>query len=401
MTVKQGLTSVASSDPAFSNQHIQNSISDATVGWISKSRSLAVKIDASEVLTESQKSDLYESLETVSYLNIGRYFEDLDKHTTNILNGSLGEPDPTDGNTGTFLEHLGTIDSIQSLYESLYGQSAGNNGKSVDDFVGSLRGTLIGDIQSVKSAVTFIDNLSLSSQTDYETALQDLIDFIDTLDDSTFFDESTFNSLRSVLESCASTFHTDLSAGHIEPKRQTLINVRSNVIGKITSETNNLGSITTYSESLSNVVAYQSLASNDTIKDLIIKSTTNDSWKDYFENYDDRFNQQNPLFDTNSTDEEKINQTLKLKGLPDVTQYLDLDSVAQKALRDDRIKTRLGDSGKTSEKIIEESCVLLGIGVAGKNVYTQSKQLLDNLNKHDRDVVKQELELNRTVNTNS
>jgi len=401
MTVKQGLTSVASSDPAFSNQHIQNSISDATVGWISKSRSLAVKIDASEVLTESQKSDLYASLETVSYLNIGRYFEDLDKHTTNILNGSLGEPDPTDGNTGTFLEHLGTIDSIQSLYESLYGKDAGSNGKSVDDFVGSLRGTLISDTQSIKSAVTFINNLALSSQTDYETALQDLIDFIDTLDDSTFFDESTFNSLRSVLESRASTFHADLSAGHIEPKRQILITARNNIIEQIAGETNNLGSITTYSESLSNVVAYQSLASNNTIKDLIIKSTTNNSWKDYFENYNDRFDQQNPLFDTNSTDEEKINQTLKLKGLPDVTQYLDLDSVAQKALRDDRIKTRLGDSGKTSEKIIEESCVLLGITVAGKNVYTQSKQLLDNLNKHDRDVVKQELELNRTVNTNS
>ena len=75
--------------------------------------------------------------------------------------------------------------------------------------------------------------------------------------------------------------------------------------------------------------------------------------------------------------------------------------MAQKALKDDRIKTKLNDSGKTSEKIIEESCVLLDIGVVGKTVYTQSKQLLDNLNKHDRDVVKQELELNRIVNTNS
>lgn len=401
MTVKQGLTSVASSDPAFSNQHIQNSISNATVGWISKSRSLAVKTDANEVLTESQKSDLYASLETVSYLNIGRYFEDLDKHTANILNGSLGEPSPTDGNTGTFLEHLGTIDSIQSLYDSLYGESADNNDKSVDDFVGSLRNILDSDIQTVKNSVTSIIGYGLSSRNNYETALQDLIDFIDTLDDSTFFNASTFNNLRSVLESSASTFHADLSSGHISLNQQNLITARSNIIDQITKETNNLGTINTYNNSLVNIITYQSLASNSTIKDLIIKSTTNDSWKDYFENYDERFSQLNPLFDTTDTDEEKINQALKLKGLPDVTQYLDLDNVAQKALRDDRIKTQLVKSGKTSEKIIEESCVLLGINIVGKSSYTQSKQLLDNLNQYDRDVVKVELELNRIVNTNS
>lgn len=401
MTVKQGLSSIASSDPAFSNQHIQTVLLDATVGWVSKSRSLAVQIDADEVLTESQKSDLYGSLESISYLNIGRYFEDLDRHTVNILNGSLGEPDPTDGNTGTFLEHLGEIDSIQSLYGSLYNKDAGSTGKAIDDFVGSLRGVLFDDINSIKNALTFINNLSLPSQTNYETALQDMINFINTLDDSTYFNSSTFNTLRSSIESTASTFHTALGAGHIEPKKQVLITARDNILKQITSEINNLGSIRTYSASLSNIVAYQSLASNNLINDLIVKSSTNSKWKDYFENYEVRFNYINPLFDTIKTEEEQINEALRLKGLPDVTQYLDLDRVAQKALKDDRIKTRLNDSGKTSEKIIEESCVLLDIGVVGKTVYTQSKQLLDNLNKHDRDIVKQELELNRIVNTNS
>ena len=400
MAVLQGLSSVAGSNPSFSNQHIQNAITNATVGWIDKTRSLAEKIDPHEILTESQKSDLYTSLESISYLNIGRYFKDLEQHTANILNGSLGEPD-IEGNTGTFLEHLGIIDSIQSLHETLYSKDAGSNGKSVDDHMGSLRGILIDEIQSIKSAVTFIDNLNMSTQTNYETALQDIIDFINTLDDSTYFNSSTFNTLRSSLESAASSFHTALGGGHVEPKKQLLITARDNILKQITSETNNLRVMKTYIESLTTAFSYQNFTQNNYITDLIVKSSTNENWKDYFGNYRTRFNQQNPLFDTADTDEEKINQALKLRGLPDVTQYLDLDGVAQKALRDDRIKTRLGNSGKTSEKIIEESCVLLDISVVNKGVYTQSKLLLENLNKHDRDIVKQELELNKLVNTNS
>ena len=172
-------------------------------------------------------------------------------------------------------------------------------------------------------------------------------------------------------------------------------------MNQIISETNNLGSIRTYTRSLSNIISYQSLASNSTINDLIVKSSTNTKWKDYFENYSERFYQINPLFDTLNSEDEKIDDVLALRGLPDVTQYLDLDSVAQKALRDDRIKTRLGDSGKTSEDIIKESCVLLGINITGKSSYSQSSLLLKNLNDHDREIVRQELNSHMDVNTNS
>lgn len=111
----------------------------------------------------------------------------------------------------------------------------------------------------------------------------------------------------------------------------------------------------------------------------------------------------NPLYDTasDSSEEVAINSALKLKNLPDVKNYLDLDSVAKKALRDTRIKTRLGDSGKTTEQIIIDSCVLLGINVNGRDVYAQSKSLLENMNNFDREIVKQEIVLHKQVSTNS
>jgi len=401
MTVKKGLASMATSDPMFSNVHIQNALNSASIAWVPKCKTLLLETESDEILTDVQKSQIYDALNTVSYLNIGRYFLDLERHTINIINGSLGEPDPNDGNTGDFLEHLNLIDSIQSLYFSIHNKNAGSTGKSVDDFVGSLRGTLLDDIQAIKEALTFIDNNNLSSQTDYETALQELIDFINTLDDSTFFIESTFNTLLGNLSSASSTFDIILNTGHYSSRRNTLITNRNNIVNQIISETNNLGSIRTYTRSLSNIISYQSLASNSTINDLIVKSSTNTKWKDYFENYSERFYQINPLFDTLNSEDEKIDDVLALRGLPDVTQYLDLDSVAQKALRDDRIKTRLGDSGKTSEDIIKESCVLLGINITGKSSYSQSSLLLKNLNDHDREIVRQELNSHMDVNTNS
>ena len=81
--------------------------------------------------------------------------------------------------------------------------------------------------------------------------------------------------------------------------------------------------------------------------------------------------------------------------------YLDTDSVAKKALRDTRLMTRLGDSGKNTDQIIKESCVLLSINITGKDVYAQSKSLLANMDKHDREIVKQEILLHRQASTNS
>ena len=403
MSVAQGLKSLANNNPSFSNQHIQNNIANATVAWIAQTRTIAYRTDISVVLTNSQKTDVYDAMESQSYLNIGRYFLDLDNHTYKILDGSLGETNANDTTTATFLEHLSLVDGIQGVYESLYGTDADAAGKGIDDFFGSLRGTLIASVEAVGNAVRHINNFSLASQTAYETALQNLINFLDTLGDSTFFNESTFNTLLSAIRAAAATLNSALGANSFQNQKNSLITNRSIIVEQIQKEKNNLGTIRTYSESLTSILTYRSFAGSSKINDIITKSAQNAAWKDYFGNYETRFSQINPLYDTasNSSEQEQINAALKRKNLPDVGTYLDTDSVAKKALRDTRLMTRLGDSGKNTDQIIKESCVLLSINITGKDVYAQSKSLLANMDKHDREIVKQEILLHRQASTNS
>ena len=373
MTVQQGLKSLAESNPNFSNQGVQNAIADTNIGFVIKTKELAYMIDINSTLTESQKSDLYDVLETQSYLNIGRYLQDLDNHTFNILNGSLGETSETDTTTPTFLEHLGAVDSIQGSYFTLYGVDASNSNKGVDDFFGTLRGTMNNNLKNIKNAVQSITAASLSEDIDYQDATQDILDFINTLGDSSTFDESTFNSLLSLFESASNNFNTILSTTY--PNQRTiLIENRSIIQEQITKEENNLGSIRTYSESLANLITYQGLSRNDTIRDLLSKTAQTPAWNDYFENYQTRFNQH-------------------------VKDYVDLVSVAKKALRDTRLKTKINDSGKNVIQIIKESCEKLGINIAGKDVYAQSESLLNNMNNNDKEIIRQELSLHQQVNT--
>ena len=401
MTVQQGLKSLAESNPNFSNQGVQNAIADTNIGFVIKTKELAYMIDINSTFTESQKSDLYDVLETQSYLNIGRYLQDLDNHTFNILNGSLGETSETDTTTPTFLEHLGAVDSIQGSYFTLYGVDASNSNKGVDDFFGTLRGTMNNNLKNIKNAVQSITAASLSEDTNYQDATQDILDFINTLGDSSTFDESTFNSLLSAFETASNNFNTILSTTY--PNQKTiLIENRSIIQEQITKEENNLGSIRTYSESLANLITYQGLSRNDTIRDLLSKTAQTPAWNDYFENYQTRFNQQNPIYNNSMSDsatDEIINTALRLKGLPDVKDYVDLVSVAKKALRDIRLKTKINDSGKNVVQIIKESCEKLGINIAGKDVYAQSESLLNNMNNNDKEIIRQELSLHQQVNT--
>ena len=404
MSVSKGLSSLANSNPNFSNQHIQDNITSATVApWITRTRLIAYRTDISVILTDNQKTDVYDSLNSRAYLNIGRYFQDLDNHTFKIVDGSLGETSANDTTGSTFLEQLSLVDGIQGVYRSLYGTGAEAADKGIDDFFGSLRGTLASAVDAVGQAAKIIASASLAEQTAYETALQNFNTHLDTLDDSSFFDESTFNALLSTIETTAANFDTVLSTDTFLNQKNSLTSDRANIVAQINKEITNLGSIRTYSSSLTNILTFKSFTGNSTISDIIAKSSQNSAWKDYFNNYQTRFNQINPLYDavTDSSEAEQINAALKRKNLPDVATFLDLDNVAKKALRDTRLMTRLGDSGKTTDQIIEQACKLLGINITAKDVYEQSKSLLDSMNEHDRNIVKQEIFLHIQASTNS
>jgi hypothetical protein len=168
-------------------------------------------------------TDLNDSLDVQSHLNTGRYLYDLEQQTTNILNGSLGEPDPVDGNTGTFLDHLSTVQSFISSIPSLYAVTADSLNKGLAGHFGTLRGTVDSYLYDrLKETVDRITSFHYSEDTAYQSAVQAVSDFIDTMDGSSTTDISTYNALLSALETASNNFNTALTAGYLAADRTVL-----------------------------------------------------------------------------------------------------------------------------------------------------------------------------------
>lgn len=400
MSVNQGLKTLIESSPNFSNQAVQNLIATVNIGWVAKTRTLAQKVDASTILINSQKSDLLATLDIQPHLNLGRVLEDLDNHTAKIFTGELGEA-RDDNPASLFLDHVQTVQGFTITIPTLYGYSADSINKGVAGHFGSVFGSVDTALGNLKTSVEFIKSKELATDTAYQTATQNIIDFIDALGDSTAFDESTFNALQSAFQTAANDFNTALTNGQFAVTRTEMINNRIAIKDQINLEATNLGTIDTYNESLAQLGIYVGLTENQDIINLITKSSQNADFRSYFENFNAREAKTNPLYTgvNDSSEEIQINEILKLRGLPDVTDHLDLDSVAAKALRDDRIKTGIKSQGKTTEQIIIDSCEILGISQNNKNIYALSKGLLENMNKHDRNTIKAELDSNQEINT--
>lgn len=400
MSVQQGLKSLAESSPNFSNTGVEAAITEANTGFITKTKTLHYLVDVNSTLTDTQKTTIRSSLNVQPYLNAGRYLQDLSNHTSNILNGSLGEVEEGDP-TPTFLEHLAAVDGIQSSYLALYGAEASTVGKGVDDYFGTLREILNDKLTEIKQAVEKITSASLAADTSFQNATQALIDFVNALGDSTTLDVSTLNSLLSSYESAANSFNGILSGAAYVNQKNILVNNRTSIVNQIATETNNLGSIRTYAESLADLLSYQGLAGNSKIRDLIGKSAQTTAWKDYYENYETRFAQLNVKYENTAGDSENetiINNELSQRGLPDVKDYTDLRAVASKASRDARLST-VKFNGRTIADIIKDSCVQLGIDIKGLDVYGQSQNLLNNMNSYDRESIRTELNLHQESNT--
>jgi len=400
MAVNQGLKTLSESTPNFSNQGVQNLIAPVNIGWVLKTRTLAQKMDASVVLTVSQKNDLKDTLNTQPHLNLGRVLEDIDLHTAKIYTGALGEA-RDDNPASLFLDHVQTVQSFIATIPTLFGYSADSINKGVAGHFGTVNGVINSAVNTLKDAVVHINSKSLGTDTAYQTATQDLIDFIDALGDSSAFDESTFNSLQSSFQTAANNFNTTLTGGAYSVYRTNMITARKTIVDQIVLEVANLGTIDTYNESLATLSTYASLAENADVSNLIIKSSQNANFRSYFENYADRLSKLNPLYTgvVDSSEETQIQEILKLKGLPDVTDHLDLDSVAAKATRDNRLKTSVSFQGKNTEQIINLACDALNITKNNKNVYALSKSLLSNMNQYDRDVIKAQLNINQEIDT--
>jgi hypothetical protein len=411
MAVNKGLKTLSESSPNFSNAttlaKIQSLVEDSTTNFASKTFYLMAQMVQNEVLTVTNKDSIIASLETQSYINIGMLLEDLNLHTQVLLSGAYGEAEDSDvQDPPTFVDHLNMVVDFESTIPSLFGVTADSLNKGINGHFGTLAGLTDALLDRMKEDVDFITTQSLPEDTAYQNAVQALSDYIETLYDSTAFNAGTFSGLLTNIETAASNFDTVLSAGIYAERKARLSADKLTLVAQINLEQNNIRNIVTYSNTLVDTTNYSSLAGNATANALLVRTSQNTNWRSYFENYASNLALDNPLYNgpiDDSTSESIIDSVLKMRGLPDVTDYVDLESVAAKAIKDNRMASQLAYAGIITEPvakdIIKKACQLLNLTVDNRDSYAQSKSLLENMTQYDRDTVQNELNLYNDVNT--
>ena len=411
MTVNKGLLSLVENEPNFSNQALENAVNTLKVGWVTKSFELDSVIASNGVLTTSQKNDLKDDINNVTHLNLGRVLGDLIRHSATIIDGSIipGDPDILTGDQGqgSFLEILQNVQTIQDSIPELYGVSASDKSRSVNDHLGTLNNifTTTEDssapvFTSLLESINFIVTADLATETALETAYDNLKNFINSVvADSTDFQE-TLDNFATAVATAHTNFNNALASEPYLTHRNNLIAQREKINVQVALENSNITGLRAYVESLSNNLAFTSLAEDETLRQLMSKVAQNKQWQTYFENYENEKENLNPIY-TTDTDSDKsavIDQVLADSGLPDVTDATDLAAVAAKAQRDTRIDTANYDR-YTVEQQITKSCEQLGITTANRTITALSGTLLRNMNQHDRDEIARQLDSNESANT--
>jgi len=411
MTVNKGLLSLVENEPNFSNQALENAVNTLKVGWVTKSFELDSVIASNGVLTTSQKNDLKDDINNVTHLNLGRVLGDLIRHSATIIDGSIipGDPDILTGDQGqgSFLEILQNVQTIQDSIPELYGVSASDKSRSVNDHLGTLNNifTTTEDssapvFTSLLESINFIVTADLATETALETAYDNLKNFINSVvADSTDFQE-TLDNFATAVATAHTNFNNALASEPYLTHRNNLIAQREKINVQVALENSNITGLRAYVESLSNNLAFTSLAENETLRQLMSKVAQNKQWQTYFENYENEKENLNPIYNTD-TDSDKsavIDQVLADSGLPDVTDATDLAAVAAKAQRDTRIDTANYDRYSVEQQITK-SCEQLGITTANRTITALSGTLLRNMNQHDRDEIARQLDSNESANT--
>lgn len=407
MTVNKGLLSLVENTPNFSNQALENAVNTLKVGWVQKSFELDSVIASNSILTTSQKNDLKDDINNVTHLNLGRVLGDLIRHSATIIDGTI-IPVENDGDQGgTLLQILQSVQSVQSLIPELFGVSASDKTRAVNDHVGTLNNIFVTTedstapvFTSLLESINFIVTANLATETALETAYDNLKNFINSVvADSTDFQE-TLNNFATAVATAHTNLNNALTAEPLLTHRNNLIDMREKINVQVALENSNLTTLNTYIDTLSDNISFISLAEDETLRKLLAKVAQNKNWQTYFEEYKTNQSYLNPIY-TTDTDSDKsavIDQVLSDSGLPDVTDATDLEAVANKAKRDTRINTANYDR-YTIERQITESCLQLGITTDNRTIQNLSGSLLNNMNQHDRDEIAKQLDLNESAST--
>lgn len=408
MPIKKGLKSLAGTTPNFSNQNIENAINQLKIGWVAKTSTLDTAITTNNVLTDTQKNDARLTINNMPHLNIGRYLNDLLTHTDTILDGTvvfLDNPDTED--TADFLEILQTIQSIQTLIPNLYGVSAGEFNRDVNDHLGSINNKfqVTEDssqpvFTSLEESIRFIDDKAIATDTAYQTAITNMTNFVDSVvADSTDF-QQTLNTFATAVATAATNFNTALAAEPYLSKRAILIANEESINVQVALEKANLSGIRVYVNGLTNHISFTSLAEDEQLRTLMTRISQNPNWANYFREYEKNSANINPIYNVGSDSDKTalVDTILRDSGLPDVLDFVDIEAVANKAKKDSRIDTA-GYDRFTIEQQISDACKQLNINTANRSIYNQSESLLGSLNQRDRDLVANRLDLNQDADT--
>jgi hypothetical protein len=409
MTVNKGLKSIAENEPNFSNQALENAVTELKLGWVIKSSELDTAIQDNNVLTTSQKNDLKDDINNISHLNIGRVLGDLIRHSATIIDGSIipVQSDVTNPTPSTFLEILQNVETIQGLVPEVLGVPASDKKRAVDDHLGTLNNVFISTTDStapvfttLKESISFIADASLATETALESAYDNLKNFLTSIrDDSTDF-QQTLDTFATAVATAHTNFNNALASEPYLTHRTRLVEMREKVNVQVALENSNLTGILAYVDTLSSNLSYAALAEDSELRKVMANVAQDANWRTYFDDYETNQANLNPIYttDTDSDKSSVIDQVLADSGLPDVTDSTDFDAVASKAKRDTRIDTANFDRF-TSEQIIEKSCVQLGITTTNRTISALSGSLLRNMNQHDRDTIAQQLDLNESADT--
>ena len=215
MTVNKGLLSLVENEPNFSNQALENAVNTLKVGWVTKSFELDSVIASNGVLTTSQKNDLKDDINNVTHLNLGRTLGDLVRHSASIIDATIIPLDDADNPTpATFLEILQQVQTVQGLIPELYGVTAKDKSRAVNDHLGTLNNIFTATedssapvFTSLLESINFIVTADLATETALETAYDNLKNFINgVVADSTDFQETLDNFATAV-----ATAHTNFN----------------------------------------------------------------------------------------------------------------------------------------------------------------------------------------------
>ena len=411
MTVKKGLKTLVDNSPDFSNQGIENAVDKLKLGWVAKTFTLDNSIKNNNVLTTTQKNNARLTINNQPHLNVGRYLNDMLDHTATILDGSIIPGDisieTTDQGQATFIEILQLVQSLQTTIPELYGVTAGELNRDVNDHFGTLNNKFLETedsslpvFTSLLQSITFINDKAIATDTAYQTALTNMTNIVDgVVADSTDF-QQTLDTFATAVATAATNFNTALASEPFTSFRTQLVADNEAVDVQVALEKSNVSNLRTYTETLSDNTAFIGLAEDTQLRNLMTRVSQNANWKQYFIDYEKNQADLNPIY-TTSKDSDKsalIDQVLAASGLPDVLDAIDLEAVANKAKNDSRIDTKNYDS-LTVEQQITDACRQLSITVVNRSIYNQSQSLLDNLNKRDRDVIAQQLDSNEEADT--